>query len=99
MMMTNRKKTKKGMAKMEEENPVILEANEIAFVENVSATEPANQEELGEFLGKLTPRQNKLLANLRRLFHSLRGPEDVLDEDNYSRPFPPQIRSAKSSED
>jgi len=78
------------------ENP---EANEIVFVENASAAEPANQEELGELLGKLTPRQNKLLTNLRRLYHSLRGPEDVLDEDNYSRPFPPQIRNTTSNKD
>lgn len=81
---------------MEEENAVNLEETDIAFVETLGPAEPANQEELGELLGKLTPRQNKLLANLRRLFHSLRGPEDVLDEDNYSRPFPPQIRNASS---
>lgn len=64
----------------------------IVFVEETNLAEQAAQEELGELLGKLTPRQQKLLANLRRLHHSLRGPEDVLDEDNYSRPFPPQIR-------
>jgi hypothetical protein len=99
MMMTNRKKAKKRMAKMEREHAEDIEMTDIAFVENAITAEPANQEEFGELLGKLTPRQNKLLANLRRLFHSLRGPEDVLDEDNYSRPFPPQIRNAKSSED
>lgn len=73
---------------MESRKAVNLEANDIVFVENASAAEEANQEQVGELLGKLTPRQNTLLDNLRRLFHSLRGPEDVLDDDNYSRPFP-----------
>jgi hypothetical protein len=99
MMTTSRKKTKKRTANMKIEHAEDIETTNIALVDNTSDAQLANQEQVGELLGKLTPRQNKLLDNLRRLFHSLRGPEDVLDEDNYSRPFPPQIRDAKSRED
>jgi hypothetical protein len=34
-------------------------------------------------------RQQVLVEGLRRLQDSLRGPEDLLDRANYSRPFPP----------
>jgi hypothetical protein len=47
--------------------------------------------------GPLTARQKKQLENLGRLHRSLRGPEDVLDEANYSRPFPPTKRKYENT--
>jgi hypothetical protein len=35
-------------------------------------------------------RQKHLLDDLNRLVDSLRGPEELLDRGNYSRPFPPR---------
>jgi hypothetical protein len=40
-------------------------------------------------LGTLTEGQRETLKGLERLVNSLAGPEDVLDSDSYSRPFPP----------
>jgi hypothetical protein len=69
------------------------EANEIlGALKTLDATERAIQEEIGEFVGSLDKNQKTLLANLVRLHHSLRAPEDELDQDNYSRRFPPQRR-------
>lgn len=34
-------------------------------------------------------RQQIVVEGLKRLHDSLRGPEDLLDRANYSRPFPP----------
>jgi hypothetical protein len=93
-------KRKKTMARRNATEGIYVPQEEgIVFVEQRDTAAEANQQELGELLGKLTPQQQKLLANLRRLHHSLRGPEDVLDEDNYSRPFPPHIRIKSDSSD
>jgi hypothetical protein len=50
-------------------------------------TEQAMLQRVG---GSLTAGQRMTLENLERLVKSLAGPEDVLDNDNYSRPFPPR---------
>jgi len=69
------------------------EGNQIlGALETLDAIELAILEEIGEFVGTLDKQQKTLLANLVRLHHSLRAPEDELDQDNYSRRFPPQRR-------
>jgi hypothetical protein len=57
------------------------------------------EEEIGQFVGTTDQRQKRLLANLGRLFHSLRGPEDVLDHGDYSRPFPAPARTRQQNPD
>jgi hypothetical protein len=44
--------------------------------------------------GDLSDAQFRLLQNLERLTHSLKGPEDSLDRHSYNRPFPPAINHA-----
>jgi hypothetical protein len=50
----------------------------------------AAQGEPGEIFGEGVSHQQQLLENLARLYDSLRGPDDLLDQEGYSRPFPPQ---------
>ncbi len=72
------------------------EPREIVVVEEQDPAEQAIQEELGEFLGAPDASQKKILADLARLHHSLRGPEKWLDQGNYSRPVPPNNRTRQS---
>ena len=51
--------------------------------------ETAIENEL-EALNSPTHRQRRILDDLTRLQHSLRGPEEALDKHGYSRPFPPK---------
>ena len=75
------------------------EVREIIVVERMDPAEQAILQEVGEDLNKLDTRQKKLLAGLRRLYHSLRGPEEEFDEAGYSRPIPPRhIPEASSIE-
>ncbi len=67
-----------------------VEQEMVKAVEELDDTEKAILERLG---GALTTRQKKRLEDLRRLHHTLRGPEDVLDHGNYSRPFPPHTHT------
>ena len=50
-------------------------------------TEKAMLQRIG---GTLTKSQRDTLEDLGRLISSLAGPEDVLDTESYSRPFPPR---------
>lgn len=69
----------------------------LGALQTLDAIELATLEEIGEFVGTLDKNQKKLLANLVRLHHSLRGPDDDLDQDNYSRPFPPKPAVKKAA--
>lgn len=54
---------------------------------DLDRTEKAVLDRIG---GSLTRNQRKTLYDLERLIESLAGPEEFLDEDGYSRPFPPR---------
>jgi hypothetical protein len=56
-------------------------------LEELDAIEAAMLERIG---GPLSEKQKKSLADLLRLDHSLRGPDEVLDQEQYSRPIPPK---------
>lgn len=51
------------------------------------ATDMVLLEEASGFIGETTG-EEELLAGLGRLYHSLRGPEHLLDKGGYSRPLP-----------
>ena len=61
-------------------------------IERLETRETAIQHEI-ELAGSPTHRQKRILDDLTRLQHSLRGPEEVLDKHGYSRPFPPKASS------
>jgi hypothetical protein len=52
---------------------------------------------LERFGGALTDRQKKSLADLIRLDHSLRGPDDLVDQLQYSRPPVYRLHTNKKS--
>jgi hypothetical protein len=54
---------------------------------DLDRTEKAVLDRIG---GSLSRNQRKTLYDLERLIESLAGPEEFLDEDGYSRPFPPR---------
>ena len=58
-------------------------------INKLETRETAIQHEL-EAGGATTHRQRRILDDLTRLQHSLRGPEEALDKHGYSRPFPPK---------
>jgi hypothetical protein len=62
----------------------------VTALENLNATETLIQQEFGELIGAPDKRQKQDLEDLGRLFHSLRGPERMLDTIGYSRPSPPR---------
>ena len=66
----------------------------VKAVDDIASSERGMLERIG---GPLMARQKKQLENLGRLHRSLRGPEDVLDEANYSRPFPPTKRKYENT--
>lgn len=68
-------------------------------IEKLDATEKLIQEEFAQFVGTLDRSQKKLVGELARLHHSLRGPEGLLDRGNYSRPFPPPNRAQYKPQD
>jgi|HubBroStandDraft_6_1064221.scaffolds.fasta_scaffold85927_2 hypothetical protein len=75
-----------GKEDRHDENP----EQEIAkSLEELDAIDSAMLERIG---GDLTEEQVINLGNLLRLDHSLRGPDDTLDQELYSRPFPPHKR-------
>jgi hypothetical protein len=94
MMMTTGKKTRKRMAKMDRESTGNPEANETIFVEESDAAEQTIADELCQFVDDPDSRQKKIMVELRRLHHSLRGPEVLLDRGNYSRPIPPAAKTS-----
>jgi hypothetical protein len=61
--------------------------------EALDATQSAILERFG---GPLTEEQKESLGDLLRLDQSLNGPDDVLDQELYSRPFPPAPLSKRS---
>ena len=73
------------------------ETNEIVVVQTTDPAEQALQQELAQFMGFPDADQKKILANLARLHHSLRGPENLLDKGNYSRPFPQTGRPTQTT--
>jgi hypothetical protein len=69
----------------------------LGVVEYVTtASDPRPQVTRHRQQGDLSDAQLRLLQNLERLTHSLRGPEQSLDRVSYNRPFPPTIKSARS---
>lgn len=52
---------------------------------------------LERFGGAMTDRQKTSLAELIRLDHSLHGPDDLLDQQQYSRPPIPRLNGNKAS--
>lgn len=50
----------------------------------------------GEYSGKIS-HQQQLIENLARLYQSLLGPNDLLDREGYSRPFPPPTAAVRQS--
>ena len=54
--------------------------------QQLDATQASMLEKLG---GPLSQEQQDSLADLLRLDDSLGGPDDTLDQELYSRPFPP----------
>jgi hypothetical protein len=66
-----------------EENPELEIAKSL---EQLEATEKAILERFG---GSLSERQKESLGDLLRLDHSLRGPDETLDQELYSRAVPP----------
>ncbi len=66
-----------------------IETEILKGVERVERGETVIQREIQDLPGQPTNRQRTLLEDLVRLHRSLRGPENVLDRGNYSRPFPP----------
>jgi hypothetical protein len=66
---------------------------DIVVTEKPDPASTSFQEELGEYLGFPDPDEQKIIADLNRLHHSLRGPENLLDKGNYSRPYPPTYQN------
>jgi hypothetical protein len=62
----------------EVKKPELVNAGEEKQIDPRQAPE-ASEEELSKAVG----------GALERLQHTLRGPEDTLDQESYSRPFPP----------
>jgi len=100
------KKERKLIMKSERTNDQ-PETEILKGVVELVATEKAIQEELGEITGEPDRRQKKLWAGLDRIYHSLRGPDELLergtdergaDPNSYSRPFPPQGRIKRPQE-
>lgn len=59
--------------------PELVNAGEEKQINPKQAPEPS-EEELSKAVG----------GAVERLQHSLRGPEDTLDQESYSRPIPPR---------
>jgi hypothetical protein len=73
---------------MRNENDKEKELKDIAKdFRELDRTEKAMLDRIG---GSLSKYQRKTLHNLERLIETLAGPEELLDEDGYSRPFPPR---------
>jgi hypothetical protein len=70
-----------------------VEQEMVKAVDDLESTDKAILERLG---GPLTAQQKKQLRDLSRLYDSLQGPEDALDQSNYSRPFPPVQQRRRS---
>ena len=64
----------------------------ITAVEGIERKEGDIDRLLGGLMNEPDRAQNKLLRQLDMLLESLLGPEDLLDDGNYSRPFPPDNR-------
>lgn len=62
----------------------------VKALDELDAIELANLEEFGKYVGEPDSHQKKILLELGRLHHSLRGPEWLLDKGSYSRPIPPR---------
>lgn len=64
-----------------------------------SSPAPVFHREFIDPRAKATSNQAQIVADLERLYYSLRGPEGMLDKANYSRPFPPgPVRGGKQSD-
>jgi hypothetical protein len=70
----------------------------VAAIEELNATQAANQKQAGQFLGELDTDQQRNLDDLGRLYDTLgrRGPEQMLDTVGYSRPVPPRKGTRKA---
>jgi hypothetical protein len=66
-----------------EENP------ELEIAKSLEELDVIDNEILEKIGGPLTKEQVTNLGNLMRLDRRLRGPDDTLDQELYSRPFPP----------
>ena len=51
----------------------------------------------GEYSGVKVSHQQQLIESLARLYQSLLGPNDLLDREGYSRPFPPPTPAVRQS--
>lgn len=59
----------------------------------ITASETEITADFDALVGSPDTYQQKILKDLVRLQYSLRGPEEALDQGNYSRPIPAPLRA------
>ena len=64
------------------------ESDAVKALQKQATEETAIEHDLEYAFGEPNKQQQDLIADLDRLYRSLRGPERILDRSSYSRPFP-----------
>jgi hypothetical protein len=72
----------------------VTELNDTLVVQTQDPAEQTIAEEIGQFVEEPDTHQKGIMVELARLHLSLRGPENLLDRGNYSRPIPPVQRTS-----
>jgi hypothetical protein len=87
---------KKRKPTMHERNDENLDARAVKALQKQATEETAIEHDLEYAFGRPNKRQRELIADLDRLYNSLRGPEQLLDRSNYSRRVPPKPHSQRT---